>query len=281
MGFHTPMRLASSTAVTASTSPVTAIPPSAMATAAALLAAANAYVAAATLPFGAVLGWIVPGLFLTAIRTWRPTQALLFGCAYGVVVGLGLGVAEGSTVDVLLGSLLAVERGAALLSAALPFGLLAYAYAALAQPMPSSARGSFAAWLWPGAELLRSVVAPEANWINLGATQNLSESLALGNGNPYVVSFVMVLVSCTVTELILDRSNTRVEARSALRWVGLPALALLALYLNLATAVPAAVAAQQTIETTIERPRMAVPLSADGRVTDRPVLAAGVILTAI
>src|SRR5580765_8540123 len=116
MGFHTPLRLASPTVVTASTSPVTAISPSAMATTAALLAAANAYVAAATLPFGAILAWIVPGLFLAAIRTWRPAQALLFGCAYGVVVGLGLGVSEGSTVDVLLGSLLSVDRVPALLS---------------------------------------------------------------------------------------------------------------------------------------------------------------------
>jgi hypothetical protein len=281
MGFHTPMRLTPSTAVAASTSPVTAIPPSAMTTTAALLAAANAYVAAATLPFGAMLAWIVPGLFLTAVRTWRPLQALLFGCAYGVVVGLGLGVAEGSTVDVLLGSLLAVERGPALLSAALPFGLVAYAYAALAQPMPASARGSFAAWLWPGAEVLRRVMAPEANWVDLGATQSLTEVLRLGSGSPYVMSFVMVLVSCTITELIHDRSNLRLEARSAVRWVALPALAMLALYVNLSTAVTSAGAVQATTVTTIERSQLAVPLRGERRVTDRPVLTAGAILTAI
>lgn len=281
MGFQTSIRLASSTVVTASTSPVTAVPPSAMATAAALLAAANAYVAAATLPFGAILAWIVPGLFLTAIRTWRPTQALLFGCAYGVVVGLGLGVAEGETVDVLLGSLLAVDRGPALLSSALPFGLVAYAYAGLGGQMPSSARGSFAAWLWPGAEMLRSLLAPETGWINLGATQHLSDVFALGSSGPYVVSFVMVLVSCTAVELMLDRSSLRLESRSLLRWVALPAMAVFALYVNLASAVPAAAMAQRAAEQRIERAQMAVPLRGERRVTDRPVLTAGAILTAI
>jgi hypothetical protein len=147
--------------------------------------------------------------------------------------------------------------------------------------MPSSARGSFAAWLWPGAELLRNVMAPQVNWINLGATQSLADALALGNGSPYVVSFVMVLVSCTATELLVDRSRMRFEARSVVRWIALPALAVLALYVNLATAVPAAVAAQRATEGTIERSHMAVPLRGERRVTDRPVLTAGAILTAI
>lgn len=281
MGFRTPM-LTVSTVATPSTSQVATLPPSATATAAALLAAANAYVAAATLPFGAILAWIVPGLFLVSIRTWRPTQALLFGCAYGVVVGLGLGVSEGETVDVLLGSLLAVDRGPALLSAALPFGLVAYAYAALAPRMPSSARGSFAAWLWPGAEVLRLALAPQIDWINLGATQGLTEQLALGDGSPYIVSFVMVLVSCTAIELMLDRTAFRLESRALVRWVVLPAIAVLALYVNLTTGVPST-ETTRTIEPTIERSQLVVPMRAarDGRVVDRPVVTAGAILTAI
>lgn len=283
MGFHTPVRLTASPVATSSTSHVATLPPSATATAAALLAAANAYVAAATLPYGAVLAWIVPGLFLISIRAWRPLHALLFGCAYGVVVGLGLGVAEGDTIDVLLGSLLAVDRGPALMSAALPFGLVAYAYAALTPGMPSSARGSFAAWLWPGAEMLRAMLAPDVEWTNLGATQAFATDLSLGGSSPFVVSFVMVLVSCTASELMLDRSAFRLESRALVRWVALPAVALLALYVNLSTAAPAT-AITHTAEPTISQSQLVEPLRAgrEGRrVVDRPVVTAGAILTAI
>jgi hypothetical protein len=91
----------------------------------------------------------------------------------------------------------------------------------------------------------------------------------------------MVLVSCSVTELILDRSNVRLEARAVVRWIALPALAVLALYLNLITAVPTAVAVQRATQTTIERSHLAVPLRGERRMTDRPVLTAGAILTAI
>lgn len=283
MGFHTPMRLTASTVATSSTSHVATVPPSATATAAALLAAANAYVAAATLPYGAILAWIVPGLFLISVRAWRPLHAFLFGCAYGLVVGLGLGVAEGDTVDVLLGSLLAVDRGPALLSAALPFGLVAYAYAALTSRMPSSARGSFAAWLWPGAEVLRAMLAPDVEWTNLGATQALATSLSFGESSPLVVSFVMVLVSCTASELMLDRSALRIESRALVRWVALPAVALLALYVNLSTAVPATATTHTPQQPTISKSQLVQPLRAERgrRVVDRPVVTAGAVLTAI
>jgi apolipoprotein N-acyltransferase len=205
----------------------------------------------------------------------------LFGCAYGVVVALGLGVADGTTVDLLLGSLFAVDRGPSLLSAGLPFGLVAFAYAGFAQQMPSSARGAFAAWLWPGAEILRSLLAPAVSWTALGTTQNLGQMLALGSSSAYVVSFVMVLVSCTAVELMLDRSSLHLESRSLLRWVGLPALAVLALYVNLATAVPAARVDRGGAEAMIDRPANAIPMRAERRVADRPVLTAGAILTAI
>lgn len=282
MSMHKPMSLASSTVVTPATPRLTTIPPSAMATAAALLAAANAYVAGATMPFGAILAWIVPGLFLVSVRIWRPTQSFLFGCAFGVVVGLGLGVAEGATVDVVLGSLLSVRRGSALLSSALPFGLMAYAYTALGQQMPSSARGSFAAWLWPGAEMLRTLMAPETSWVNLGATQHLAQLTAgMGGSGSYIVSFVMVLVSCTAVELMLDRSSLRFESRSLLRWVGLPALAVSALYVNLATAAPAAALARRASDQPIVRSQTSVTVRGERRGADRPVLTVGTMLTAI
>jgi hypothetical protein len=250
-------------------------------TIAALLAAANAYVVAATIPMGASLAWIVPGIFLAALRVWRPVHALLYGTAFGTLIGLGMNVAQGSSVDVLLGSLLSVGRGPALLSCALPYGLVAFVYAAFANRMPSSARGSFAAWLWPGAEILRNYMAPETSWIDLGTTQHLGDLFAGSTIGTPIVSFVMVLMSCTMAELLLDLPNVRFERRSVLRWGALPALAVFALYVNVASRVPAG-ALTRSGGASIANARVIDTPRHDGRrIADRPLVTPGAVLTAI
>jgi hypothetical protein len=94
------------------------------------------------------------------------------------------------------------------------------------------------------------------------------------------MSFVLVLVSCTAVELMLDRSSLRLECAVLVRWVALPALAMLALYVNLSTTLPSTVT-QHVNDQGIRRSHMAVPTHAGRRVADRPLLTAGAILTAI
>ncbi len=174
-----------------------------------VLSAAALY-AAACPPHQLWLGaWLVPGIFLTAVAGGSVRGALARGTAFALVFGYGMtSWAVGASLEYFDFSPWVSWLFAAgvWLACGFPYALLAVAYCALHDRVPSRARPVLAAWLWVGAELIRAELLSGMPWELLGHTQfaNLPIIQVADLGGVYAVSFAMVLVSVGVAEMVRE-----------------------------------------------------------------------------
>jgi len=200
---------------------------------AAILSAAVLYALACPPYEWSWTAWIVPGLLL--VPTWRlPPLArfasgLLFGVAmgYGVAAWLPHATLEYFRFNWLFAAGFAVAVYA--IYAGIPYGLLTFLYGAAAARVPASARAPLAAWLWVGAELVRTHLFTGLPWELLGHTQSPHLWLVqiADLGGVYAVSFVMVLTSVAAAELLQESTQQHTLRAGSLRRMILPAATLL------------------------------------------------------
>jgi apolipoprotein N-acyltransferase len=182
-------------------------------------AAAGLYTLACPPYAVAAAGWLVPGLLVVPCRGLSARAA----AAAGVVFALGMGVGVTGWAYAASLAYFDFDRLAAaafviavwLLYGGIPFGLMLAAYARAAAGLPPGARAAFAAAAWAVMEWLRTTLFTGMPWELLGHTQfrRLWLVQIADLGGVFAVSFVMVLASVAVGELL------RVREPAPRRWL--------------------------------------------------------------
>jgi apolipoprotein N-acyltransferase len=168
--------------------------------------------------------WLVPGLVLVSAGFLAPWLAALTGAAFGFLLGPGLApwLVHATLNYFGLSRILATAFTGTIwfLFGAVPYGILAGAYAALQKRIPVWTTPLLGAWLWTLAEWLRSTMATGLPWELLGHTQfrQLAVVQIADLGGVYAVSFLLALTSLTVVQLL---TRGRVERRSLIRALGI------------------------------------------------------------
>ncbi len=181
----------------------------------AVLAAAFLYALACPPYEISLVAWLVPGLLLTGVRGLSKRAAFARGVVFALVFGYGMtSWAVGASLEYF-----GFSYGVAWLFAAgvwlacgFPYALLTVIYAWASEALSARSRPVLAAWLWVGAELLRTELFSGMPWELLGHTQfrNTWVIQVADLGGVYAVSFVMVLVSVGVAELLSEGVRSRV-----------------------------------------------------------------------
>ncbi len=179
---------------------------------AAVLAAALLYGLACAPYELSLAAWLVPGLLLTAVRGLSKRAAFVRGCFFALLFGcVQMSSARVASLEQFSSSHGAWWWCANGTASALPYVLLAVLYASAFGTVSARVRPVLAAWLWVGAELLRSEMFVGLPLATLGHTQVGSGWMtqAADLGGTYAVTFVMVLISVGCAELFIEGGRNR------------------------------------------------------------------------
>lgn len=178
--------------------------------------------------------WVVPGLLLVPTRRQGALGAVACGLAFGVLLGFGIaGWAIPAALDYFDADLLRATLFMVVvwvLTVGVPYAALLSANRVLAPRLAPAARPLGAAWLWVLMELLRAHLFSGMPWELLGHTQfrRLALIQVADLGGAYAVSFVIVLASVALGEIVADAWRTRRVPVALVPRLAVPAVVLAA-----------------------------------------------------